>query len=397
MNIAFENLFGRQYEGGANWLETTLLGLGALDDPPRCLVVGATEDALPTALRGAPHVLAVPSVRRTEALGRRVVKSAVRRALRRPWEDAWLTKVAREYGVDLWVGFAGFEGLGAHRPLLVWFPDFQFRHLPEMFSEAERRERERQWDYVARRADGVVAISRSVAADAAERHPHVSEKVHVCGFPPVFPESVLARSPEEVRRAFHLPERFFLVSNQFWRHKNHALVFGALSRLKRCGKFPPVVAFTGRTHDYRHPEAFGETLRYVEQEGLHEHCRFLGVLPRDEQVALIRAAEAVVQPSRFEGRGAIVEEATVLGAQLLCSDLPVHRELDAPGAIFFNADDEERLAELLEQTYARSSKSDGEVAAESRRLAHDYGQRFLGVCERVLAARRTNARRTQSV
>src|SRR5918912_1228944 len=142
MNIAFENLFGRQYEGGANWLETTLLGLGA------------------------PHDLAVPSVRRTEALGRRVVKSAVRRALRRPWEDAWLTKVAREYGVDLWVGFAGFEGLGAHRPPLVWFPDFQFRHLPEMFSEAERRERERQWDYVARRADGVVAISRSVAADA---------------------------------------------------------------------------------------------------------------------------------------------------------------------------------------------------------------------------------------
>lgn len=389
MNIAFENLFGRQYEGGANWLETTLLGLGALDAPPRCLVVGATEEALPTALRDAPHVLAVPSVRRAEALGRRVMKSAVRRALRRPWEDAWLTEVAREHAVDLWVGFAGFEGLSEQRPLLVWFPDFQFRHLPEMFSDAERRERERQWNYVARRADGVVAISRSVAADAVEKHPHVSGKVHVCGFPPVFPPSVLARDPEEVRRAFHLPERFFLVSNQFWRHKNHAVVFRALSRLKRCGKFPPVVAFTGRTHDYRHPEAFGDVLRQVALEGLHEHCRFLGVLPRDEQVALIRAAEAVVQPSRFEGRGAIVEEATVLGTQLLCSDLPVHRELDAPGAIFFNTEDDETLAALLERTYARRPKSDAEIAAESRRLALDYGRRFLSVCEQVVAARHT--------
>lgn len=384
MVIAFQNLFGGQYEGGSNWLEVTLIGLASLPRPPLCLIVGASPDSLPESLRAEPSVRAVPLPRTTISRAARVFKGVMRRVRRAPWEDAALTKLAGEFGVDLWVGFAGFEGLSPRRKLLVWFPDFQFRHLPEMFDDSDLRDRERQWNYVAGRADGVLAISQSVAADAVSDHPEIKEKVHVCGFPPIFPPSALAEDPDEVRRRYALPERFLLVSNQFWRHKNHALVFDALSRLKRRAKVPPVVAFTGRPHDYRHPDAFSETLRRVQQEGLHEYCRFLGVVPRAEQVALIRAAEAIVQPSRFEGRGAIVEETQVLGAQLLCSDLPVHRELDAPNALFFSPDDADELARLLERRYPRSTKTAGEIAAESRRLAADYGRRLMEIFGRVL-------------
>lgn len=386
MVIAFQNLFDGQYEGGSNWLEVTLLALASLPQPPLCLVVGASPESLPATLHADANVRAVPLTRAPSTRVRRLIDGALRRVLRTPWEDPALTSLAEEYGVALWIGFAGFEGLSPRRKLLVWFPDFQFRHLPEMFDDADRRDRERQWDYVAGRADGVLAISRAVAADAVSRHPQIKEKVHVCGFPPVFRESVLAEDPEEVRRRYGLPERFFLVSNQFWQHKNHALVFHALSHLKRCGKVPPVVAFTGRPHDYRHPDAFSEMLRFVHQSGLHEHCRFFGVVPRGEQVALIRACEAVVHPSRFEGRGAIVEETDVLGTQLLCSDLPVHRELNAPNAIFFSPDGVEELAGLLERSYPRSTKSTREIAAESERLAADYGRRLMVVFKKVLAA-----------
>ena len=384
MIIAFQNLFGGQYEGGANWLEVSLLALGTLRQPPRCLVLGATREMLPVTLRDAPHVEAVALEHGSETGLGRLRGALVRRALGRPWEARAITEVAGRYGVDLWVGFAGFEGLSERRPLLVWFPDFQFRHLPEMFDEQERRERERQWSYVAERAQGVLAISRAVAEDALAEHPQIAEKVHVCGFPPVFPASVLGEAPDEVRRRYHLPERFFLVSNQFWQHKNHALVFRALSRLKQCGKVAPVVAFTGRPHDYRRPDAFSEMLSYVAREGLHAECRFLGVVPRGEQLALVRAAEAVIQPSRFEGRGAIVEETTLLGAQLLCSDLPVHRELNAPRALFFSVEGVDELAGLLERRYAPSDRSSEEIAAESARLARDYGERLLRVCQQTL-------------
>ena len=366
------------------WLEATLAGLGALPHPPRCLVLDAARETLPASIRDATHVHPVPLVRKTESKIGSLAQRILRRTMGRPWEDAALTRVGHEHGVDLWVGFSGMEGLGAHRPLLVWYPDFQCRHFPEFFPAQEIQERERQWDYLARRADGILVISQSVADDALGSHPQVAEKLHVCGFPPVFTLLQLGLDPDEVRRKYDLPERFFLVSNQFWQHKNHALVLRSLSHLRQCGNVPPVVAFTGRPHDYRRPDAFSEILQFAEQQGLHQYCRFLGVVPRAEQLALIRAAEAVIQPSLFEGRGAIGEEATVLGTQLLCSDIPVHHELNVPGALFFPTDGVAELAELMSHDYPRALKDTRSIAAESQLLTLDYGERFIAVIRKVL-------------
>ncbi|MCA1630583.1 MAG: glycosyltransferase, partial [Acidobacteria bacterium] len=199
--------------------------------------------------------------------------------------------------------------------------------------------------------------------------------------------------PGEVRRKYRLPERFFLVSNQFWEHKNHALVLRALAELKRRGEPPPVVVFTGRPYDPRRPDYFTRLLMFVNEQGLHEHCRFLGVLPRAEQIALIRAASAVVQPSRFEGRGAITEETSLLGTQLLCSDLRAQRELNLPGAIFFDVDDVAGLADLLRRDYPHEQKGERDIADESLRLSRDYGARMMEICEGVLRKRRPRQRR----
>jgi glycosyltransferase involved in cell wall biosynthesis len=303
--------------------------------------------------------------------------------LRRPWEDPRLTAAGAEHQITLWIGFSGFEGLGIRRPLLVWYPDFQWRHFPELFADSELRDRDRQWNYVAERADGIVVISQSVADDALSTHPQIAEKLYVLGFPPILDQSFLDLVPNDVRQKYNLPERFLLVCNQFWQHKNHALVLRALSQLKRYGKVPPVVAFTGAPHDYRNPNAFSQLLRLVHEEGLNDYCRFLGVLPRAEQLALLRACDAVIQPSRFEGRGAIGEEATLVGTQLLCSDLPVHRELNLPGALFFPVDGVAELAELMTRRFPGSIRSTEEIISESQRLATLYGEQFMDVCRRT--------------
>jgi glycosyltransferase involved in cell wall biosynthesis len=293
-------------------------------------------------------------------------------------------EVASKYNVDLWVGFSGFEGLGPQRRLLVWYPDFQFLHLPEVFSEQEINDRSRQWKYVAQRADGILVISKSVANDALKSDPEVAQKLSVCGFPPVFPGSILTTSPEETRQKYDLPERFFLVCNQFFKHKNHITVLQALKQLRDSQDEVPVVAFTGRPHDYRNPDAFSELLRFVQVHKLHHYCRFLGVTPREEQIALIRAAKAVIHPSAFEGRGAIVEEAHVLGANLICSDLPVHRELRAPGTLFFPVGDVAALASLMKEPFQRSSKTIEQIAEESKELAVAYGRELMDVFNNVI-------------
>ena len=380
MVIVFQNLFGHGYEGGANWLEVSLYSLGLLPQPPHCIVLGATRDVLPLSIREASHIEAIPLDVASQSGTTRVLDSITRRITRQPWESQAVKKIAAQYKVDLWVGFSGFEGLGPQRLLLVWYPDFQFRHLPEVFSEQEILDRSRQWKYVAQRADGILTISQAVANDALESDPQVEEKLFVCGFPPVFPRSILGASPDETRKKYDLPAQFFLVCNQFFKHKNHLTVLEALRQLRDEGHSVPVVAFTGRPHDYRNVDAFSDLLQFVHVNRLHQYCRFLGVLPREEQIALIRASQAVIHPSKFEGRGAIVEEAFVLGTQVICSDLPVHRELRAPGTLFFPVGDVAEVTRLMKGDYKPSAKTVDEIANESKRWATAYGEELMNVC-----------------
>jgi glycosyltransferase involved in cell wall biosynthesis len=379
MIIAFQNLFGRSYEGGARWLEATLVALGLLQEPPTCLVVGATEDLLPSSIQGSPYVKALPLEPRTMSRTRHLIDAGTRRLTRRSWEDEALKKVAESWNVDLWIGFAGFDGLGAHRKLLVWQPDFQFRHLPELFDRKALEDLERQWSYVADRADGIIVISQSVADDALRSNPEIQDKLYVGGFTPTFTAEDIAASPCSVRSRYNLPDRFFLICNQFWKHKNHMLVLEAMKLILDSGGLPTPVVFTGRMHDFRHPDFFSEFLHFVHESGLRDYVIVLGVVARDEQVALIRSAVAVIQPSRFEGRGAISEEAAVLGAPLICSDLPVHRELDIPGAYFFNVDDRQALADLLQKDFHGEARENKVILCESRRRTRGYGECLLNV------------------
>lgn len=386
MIIAFRSLFSSQYEGGANWLEVTIRCLGKLAAPPTCLVVDATTETLPSSLRDAPHVRAVPLGSPSVNRGKRIVNGLKRRISNESWEHPGLTQLANDYEIDLWVAFAWFADLGWHRRLLICYPDFQYRYFPELFDPASLREREQQWEFTAQHAAGILSISQATADDALKSDPQIAHKLHVCGFPPVFELADLRLAPDAVRQKYSLPERFFLVSNQFWEHKNHRLVLQALDHLKRQQHQPPVVVFTGRPYDHRRPAAFSELLQFVQERGLHDSCRFLGVMTREEQLALIRAAEAVIQPSKFEGRGAINEEASVLGTQLLCSDLPVHRELNLPNAIFFDPEDVEGLADLMQRNYPHSTKDAGTIAAESESSARTYGQNVMNIFAAVARA-----------
>jgi glycosyltransferase involved in cell wall biosynthesis len=63
----------------------------------------------------------------------------------------------------------------------------------------------------------------------------------------------------------------------------------------------------------------------VEHYDLADHVRFLG--HRTDVPDLLAAADVMVFPSRWEGLGGAALEATLMGVPLVCSDLPVLREL----------------------------------------------------------------------
>jgi len=250
--------------------------------------------------------------------------------------------------------------------MLGWIPDFQHRRLPELFSRAERRRRDRLFARICGRSTRVIVSSECCRSDLAAFDPDAAARARVLRFVAEPPPAEALPSPGELLARYEIGSDFFLVANQFWVHKNHTLVLEALRVLRDRGTRALVVA-TGEAHDWRRPDHFSSLMNRAEELGIADLFRPLGVVPYPDVAALMRDSIAVVNPSRSEGWSTPVEEAKSLGKRVLLSDIDVHREQDPPGGVLFDPDDAEALADaMLRLLNQRDPAADGGLESEAR-------------------------------
>ncbi len=227
-----------------------------------------------------------------------------------------------------------------------WIPDFQEERFPRFFSSEElRARRKRNTRWLARHSH-VMVSSEDVRNDLQRYWSRYGSRVHVVPFASFIDADRARADAPTLREKYDLPPRYFICNNQLWRHKNHAVILRALARHAGDESLPPVV-MTGAEHDYR-DRAYAPSLRSLAGElGVSDKVRFLGMLPRADQLGLTAGAIAVIQPSLCEGWSTAVEEAKALGRHVLASDIAVHREQLERNVEFFAAEDDQRLAELF--------------------------------------------------
>jgi len=153
--------------------------------------------------------------------------------------------------------------------------------------------------------------------------------------------------PTKAVQKYELPAKYLMFPGQFWVHKNHLMLFEAIRILVQEKRLDVVLLCSGRQSDYRFPEHFSKIKEFIAKNNLEQNIRLLGLIDRHDQIQLMRAAAAIMNPSLFEGWCLMVEEARSLGKPVFLSDLPIHREQDPPQAHYFDPHDPRELAELL--------------------------------------------------
>lgn len=296
---------------------------------------------------------------------------------------------AREHGISVLLPPGAVPDWTAGVKTIGWIPDFQHVYLPQYYTEAERRNREDVFRSLAERADAVLLSSRTALAHFSAFAPGYVHKVRVVSFPSLFAFEPPCGDPSGSARHYNLPEKFALVANQFWVHKNHEIVVKALSLLRRMGTRMPVV-MTGLPADHRDPsnQRLSRLLQEVAKNDLGGQVTFLGEIPREDLIDLMRTAAMIIQPSRFEGWSTVVQDAKALGRPLLCSDIPVHREQSPSAMGFFPCDEPEILADLLALHWNALDPGPnmaGEYSAlvAEREFASRHGRSLLAVCREV--------------
>jgi glycosyltransferase involved in cell wall biosynthesis len=152
---------------------------------------------------------------------------------------------------------------------------------------------------------------------------------------------------DEVKIKYGLPPRYYMVSNQFHKHKNHGILFKALSLLKEKGIIINL-AITGKLPDAKNSKYLKELHQLIKDNYLSNQITFLGVIPRNEQLVLMKNSEAVIQPSFFEGWSTVIEDAKSLQVPVITSNLPVNKEQLETVGTFFDPNNPYELASVLE-------------------------------------------------
>ena len=172
-----------------------------------------------------------------------------------------------------------------------------------------------------------------------------------------------------------LPGRFFFYPANCYAHKNHALLLDALAELRRRSGDPPAVVFTG----FELPGGFALRKEIARRE-LDDLCHVFNEVHVDELRYVYRHALALVTPTRFEGFGMPVVEGLACGCPVICSDLPVLREVAGDHAVYFDPSDVGQLVDRMERIMTDVALRD-RLAAEgplaARRFSWDASARRM--------------------
>jgi glycosyltransferase involved in cell wall biosynthesis len=265
-------------------------------------------------------------------------------------KDKRLVKIVRHENLDFLYPVLGNQEISwnFHCKWSAWIPDFQHKYLPNFFATREIKARDRIFSRISKESQNIIFSSHSALKDFQDFYPDSLAKCNVINFTS-FPElSWYRENPIIIQKFYNLPDNFFLVSNQFWIHKNHIVIIEALKYLKEKFIYPVIVC-TGSLSDHRFPKYSDELLLLAHKYGLENQFKCLGLIPRSDQIQLMRRSLALIQPSLFEGWSTVVEDARLLGKKIILSDISVHVEQNPPLSTFFTPSSHIELATIIEE------------------------------------------------
>ncbi len=255
-----------------------------------------------------------------------------------------------------------FQSLGPEFPIpwIGYVYDFQHKYLPDWFSKKDIKMRNMQFESTLTDASYVIVNAKSVKNDIAEFYKNTKSKILALPFTPLFDLRVYEMG--DLVQKFNLSDDYFLVSNQFWKHKNHSTLFEAMAIFVQSHPKIKLVC-TGEMKDYRNPEYIDLLSSQIERLGIKDNLILTGYISKSDQKKLMYNAKAILQPTLFEGGpgGGAVYEALGMGIPVVLSDISVNKEIENPLLLFFESLNAVDLANKMIEVLSLSRMSTNEL------------------------------------
>lgn len=272
-------------------------------------------------------------------------------------KDYLLSRFLKKHDVDV-LSHSNLCGAGYPFKVINWIPDFQHFFLKSMFTNRDINNRNKTFKKILRDSDAVLLSSHASYNDLVKNYSchEIVSPVFVLNFVSQ-PHVNINKLPEVeyLYSKYNIPKKFFYLPNQFWKHKNHTVVFKAVKILKENGVNINLVC-TGSRSDYRDKHYFFEISNYLKENNLEKNIFELGVIDFEDVIMLMRYSISVINPSFFEGWSSTVEECKSLGKRMVLSNIDVHIEQSPLNSEYFDPSDDIQLADILKKQWFDEDK-----------------------------------------
>lgn len=272
---------------------------------------------------------------------------------------------------------------------IQWIPDLQHKYYPDFFSVEEIVKRDTEYE----KSDEPLVLS---SLDSLKSYNlfYTQRDSYVVHFVSYIKNEIynLGNGKEKIilRRLGLNASNYICISNQFWQHKNHIVVLKAIEILsEKNPDFEFKFVFTGEPKDYRNLDYYNQLMRLFNKDEIKSRTKVLGFMNRMDQLAIMKNAKFIIQPSLFEGWGTVVEDAKVLDKLILLSDIPVHHEQMNENCILFNPYNPEELADKIVEMSRMEHVDDVKKGIKDMYMrAREYSKNFQQMLEDLEAMRR---------
>ncbi len=230
-------------------------------------------------------------------------------------------------------------------PTVCTIYDLQYKTYPDFFSADDVAQRDRTFKAACQRSTVLTAISdysRDSAIAWGRLDPARIKTIHLrmarrAGDYVPSDEAILDRVGVT-------SQKYLVYSANFWKHKNHEMLFTAFGMVCHGGLSDDIkLVCTGA------PDARQAWLKQaVRAMGLDGRILFPGFLPTGEFAALMANSRGVIFPSLYEGFGLPVVEAMAAGVPVACSNTTSLPEVAANAALLFNPKIPTEIAQAIE-------------------------------------------------
>ncbi len=267
-------------------------------------------------------------------------------------------------------------------PTVCTIHDLQYKTYPEFFSEEEVIHRDATFIEACRRATALSAVSDYSRKSVIANGNLDPERIRT-----IYNRLALRISQEKgassnvLEKLGLVPQRYLIYPANFWKHKNHEMLFTAFGLACKEGLDPDIkLVCTGAPGERQ--AWLGEAARAM---NLENRILFPGYLSNTTLSELMSNSKGLVFPSLYEGFGIPVVEAMAAGIPVACSNTTSLPEVVGDAALLFDprspdqisraikslVDDMELRDRLIRKGYLRSEKF-----SDLDRMAREYWELF---------------------